>query len=108
MGVLNQDPNMVQNKKKINPFSNLNDLLQTNTGYGHLYADKLANLIMMNGLKPKAVATVIRCLAQLKPSKGLTLEVSIIAARKQGVPDRAVIDTTWIREISYMHVTCMS
>ena len=69
MGVLNQDPNMVQNKKKINPFSNLNDLLQTNTGYGHLYADKLANLIMMNGLKPKAVATVIRCLAQLKPSK---------------------------------------
>ena len=25
--------------------------------------------------------------------------------RKQGVPDRAVIDTTWIREISYMYVT---
>ena len=31
-----------------------------------------------------------------------------IACRKQGVPDRAVIDTTWIHEISYMHVTCMS
>ena len=28
--------------------------------------------------------------------------------RKQGVPDRAVIDTTWIREISYMYVTWMS
>ena len=31
-----------------------------------------------------------------------------LKSRKQGVPDRAVIDTTWIREISYMHVTCMS
>ena len=29
-------------------------------------------------------------------------------SRKQDVPDRAVIDTTCNREISYMHVTCMS
>ena len=28
--------------------------------------------------------------------------------RKQGVPDRAVIDTTWIREISYMYCSVLN
>ena len=37
-----------------------------------------------------------------------TYQAATAHVRKQDVPDRAVIDTTWIHEISYMHVTCMS